>query len=305
MGVRGRPKTERTKQLERQIIEAITEDHPQSVRHVFYQMTNPKLHLPVDKDQSGYNCVQRLCVRLRRQELIPYGWIVDSTRRGYHVLPFDDAGDLIEHFSGLYRQDLWARTQDYVEVWCESDSIAGVIESECQRVGVSLYPTRGFCSVTLIHQAAEGIRTWARQRPVKIIYVGDFDPAGILIDDKVLEGLRGHLSNHSIEKMRVAVTAEQAKDLPSKPRKKGDKRLPGIKRTVEAEAIPAGELRKMVRNTVEQFLPKGALHAARVAEASEQAGLRRLAELTSRHGIDRVNDIVNRHKLQVSEGDAS
>ena len=127
----------------------------------------------------------------------------------------------------------------------------------------------------------------------------------MLIDDKVLEGLREHLPDHSIEKMRVAVTAEQAKDLPSKPRKKGDKRLPGIKRTVEAEAIPAGELREMVRNTVEQFWPKGALDAARVAEASEQAGLRRLAALTSRHGIERVNDIVNRHKLQVSGGDAS
>lgn len=288
----------------RQLIAAITRDHPQSVRHLYYLMTDPELPMPVEKDVFGYDCVQRLCLRLRREDLIPYDWIVDSTRRGYHVTPFDDAGELIGHFSGLYRRDLWANTTDYVEVWCESDSIAGVIESECQRLGVSLYPTRGFCSVTLIHQAAEGIRGWARQRPVKIIYVGDFDPAGMLIDDKVVEGLIEHLPDHSIEKIRVAVTEEQAKDLPSKPRKKGDKRLPGIKRTVEAEAIPAGELREMVRNTVEQFLPKGALHAARVAEASEQDGLRRLAQLTSRHGIGRVTDIVSRHE-RVSGGDVS
>ena len=105
-------------------------------------------------------------------------WIVDSSRRGYHVLPFSNGGDLIWHYAALYRRDLWFTTDVYVEVWCESESIGAVIQRECDRLGVSLYPTRGFSSVTLISQAAEGIRAWSRERPVKIVYVGDYDPGG-------------------------------------------------------------------------------------------------------------------------------
>ena len=62
----------------------------------------------------------------------------------------------------------------------------------------------------------------------------------------------------------------------------GDKRSPHVKSTVEAEAMPAKTMRKLLRDTVEAFLPEGALEAARVAEQSEQAGLRALADSLGR-----------------------
>jgi hypothetical protein len=40
-------------QLERQIIEILEEDHPQSVRHVFYGLTDPRLPEPVEKTELG------------------------------------------------------------------------------------------------------------------------------------------------------------------------------------------------------------------------------------------------------------
>ena len=289
---RGRPETPRIKQIKQQIYDGLFRDHPQSVRHIFYLQTNPGLLEPVDKSQAGYDCVQRCCLELRRCGAIPYAWIVDSSRRGYHVLPFSNGGDLIWHYAALYRRDLWFATDVYVEVWCESESIGAVIQSECDRLGVSLYPTRGFSSVTLTSQAAEGIRAWSRERPVKIVYVGDYDPAGVLIDDKVMAELRQHLPNHDLEKIRVAITAEQAVKLPSKPRRKGEKRRRDILRTVEAEAMPAGELRALLGASVEAFLPPGALHAAQVAERAERDGLQRLAELTSELGVQAVNSII-------------
>ena len=39
--------------LKDQIFEALENDHPQSVRHVFYLMTNPKLVIPVEKNDKG------------------------------------------------------------------------------------------------------------------------------------------------------------------------------------------------------------------------------------------------------------
>ena len=226
------------------------------------------------------------------QQCIPYDWIVDSTRRGYHVVPFADGGELIHHFASLYRRDLWFNADVYVDVWCESDSIAGVIEDECDRLGVSLYPARGFSSLSLTYQAAKGIRAWARERPVKVVYIGDRDAAGVIIDGKVMSELRGHLPNHDLEEIRIAITEEQAARLPSRERKEGERRSPDIRRTVEAEAMPAGELRSLLRETVSAFLPPGALHAAQVAERAEQEGLEKLARLTSKYGLKHVNSTI-------------
>lgn len=53
-------------QLDAQIIAILKEDHPQSVRHVFYRMTDPRLPEPVEKSDKGYRHVQERCVKLRR-----------------------------------------------------------------------------------------------------------------------------------------------------------------------------------------------------------------------------------------------
>jgi hypothetical protein len=55
-----------------------------------------------------------------------------------------------------------------------------------------------------------------------------------------------------------------------------------IKKTIEAEAMPAGVLRSLVRGRIESFLPAGALEIARVAEESERAHLHQWAELLQR-----------------------
>ena len=274
--------------LDARIQSVLREDHPQSVRHVFYRLTDPTYPVAVPKSDLGYDVICRRCTTMRRDGRLPYGWLVDATRRGYHVATFDGAGDLIRRFAGLYRVDMWAQAANYVEVWAESRSIAGVIQADCEELGVSLYPSGGFASLSLSYQASEAIRAEARGRPVVIIYVGDYDPAGVLIDRSVLEELRLHLPKLSLTERRVAITADQAASLPSKPRRDGERREPDIKRTVEAEAMPAAELRSLVRQAVESYLPAGLREQVRAVEASEQAGLESLAELVERVGIGQV-----------------
>ena len=196
----------------------------------------------------------RRCTALRLSGRVPYHWLTDATRRGYHVDTFTGAGELIGAFAGLYRVDAWRTAPVHVEVWTESRSIAGVLEVDCRRLGVSLYPAGGFTSLSLAWAAAEGIRGAARGRPVRIVYVGDWDAAGVLIDEDVIGKLRGHLPDLEIAEVRIAITAAQAERLPSKPRKAGDRRRLDIRRTVEAEAMPAAELRELLRSTVEAFM---------------------------------------------------
>ncbi len=272
--------------LDASIYEILEAEHPQSVRHVFYVLTDPTRAVSVPKLETGYKTVGRRCTAMRRAGRLPYSWLTDATRRGYFVNTFANGGDLIQSFAGLYRVDAWRHASSYVEVWTESRSIAGVVEADCTALGVPLYPCGGFASLSLAYQAAEVIRAGARERPVRIVYIGDYDPAGVLIDRSVISELRGHLPGLDIEEVRIAITADQAERLPSKPRKAGDRRRPDIRETVEAEAMPAGELRVRLRETVESYMPAGALAAARAAEQSEQEGLARLGTLIGDTGLE-------------------
>jgi len=53
-------------QLDEQILAVLRDDHPQSIRHVYYRMTNPRLGEPVPKTDKGYKQVQYRCTVLRR-----------------------------------------------------------------------------------------------------------------------------------------------------------------------------------------------------------------------------------------------
>lgn len=126
---RRRPKTQ-IDQLDRQILDVLAEDHPQSIRHVFYRMTNPRLLEPDEKSDNGYNQVQHRCVQLRRDGRLPYGWISDATRRGYFVNTYRSAADFLRSMASEYRADLWQHADRYVEVWVESRSIAGIVRAQ-------------------------------------------------------------------------------------------------------------------------------------------------------------------------------
>lgn len=277
---RTRRTTEQVAMLDAQIMDVLREDNPQSVRHVFYRMTDPRLAEPVEKSDRGYRQVQHRITELRRDGTLPYGWITDATRRGYHVNTYANAADALRHWQSYYRADLWQMADHYVEVWCESRSIAGVIEDTCEDLAVSLYPCGGFSSISLAYQAAEYINHRAADIPATVIYIGDYDPAGVLIDESLQRELRCHLHPHiDLEFNRIAITQEQIQelDLPTKARKKGDKRSMHITSTVEAEAMPAKIMRELLRAEIEKYLPTDALRIAKVAEQSEREGLLMLA----------------------------
>ena len=281
--IRRRRTRDEVGQLEQQILAELEQDHPQSIRHLFYRMTDPRLPEPVEKSDRGYRHVQHRVTDLRRRGLVAYGWISDATRRGFHTSTFTSPAEFLRSMAGLYRADLWRDAGVYVEVWVESRSIAGIIVGECEDLAVSLYPAGGFTSITLAYQAADYINATTSNGaiPVQILYIGDYDPAGVLIDQSIERELREHLHRDvSLTFHRIAITPSQIEDLdlPSKPRKAGDRRALHVRETVEAEAMPAHLMRALLRREIEQFLPPQALHVARVAEQSERAYLDRLAD---------------------------
>ena len=269
-------------QLDTQIVEVLADDHPQSVRHVYYRMTDPRLPEPVEKTDAGYRTVQNRCLLLRRSGAIPYGWISDMSRQGYFVNTFDDGADFVSRMSGLYRGDLWRDADTRCEIWCESRSIASVLLADCRELAVALYPCGGFSSVSFVHAAAQEHNLSNDWRPLQVLYIGDYDPAGVLIDTSLEKELLAHLSEDiELRFERIGINADQIAeyDLPTKPRKDTDRRSSQVARTVEAEAMPAHILRSIVRERIESLLPADALAVSKVAEQSEREHLRRIAEM--------------------------
>ena len=279
---RKRRNPEQLEALDAQIIAVLKEDHPQSVRHVFYRMTDPRLPEPVEKSDRGYRHVQDRCVKLRRSGRIPYGWFADLSRRGYFVNTYAGASDFISRMKGLYRADLWQNADCRCEVWAESRSIASVILSDCNELAVDLYPCGGFSSLSFIHEAAESINASDDPRPLQVFYIGDYDAAGVLIDVSLQRELREHLrADIELRFERIGINADQIAeyDLPSKPRKETDKRSQHITCAVEAESMPAKILRRILRDKIEALLPEHALIVAKVAEDSERGALQIWADM--------------------------
>src|SRR5690606_20172078 len=96
----------------------------------------------VEKDESGYGRVQRQMLAMRREGIIPYGWVADNTR--WRIKPDTETslGAFLRRSARFYRQDLWIRSDTYVEIWCEKDSIAGVIHAITDEYDVPLYVAR-------------------------------------------------------------------------------------------------------------------------------------------------------------------
>lgn len=264
---------EQIHQLNQQILDELEDTHPQSLRHVFYRMTDPRLPEPVEKSESGYRTIMKRLTALRRDGRVPYGWIVDETRAGSYVRANDSVTEYLLGVVDYYQFDPWRDVDHYVQVWCESRSIAGVIRDLCDEFRVALYPAGGFASLTLVHDGAKAIDagTGYGQRPAEVIYAGDYDPAGVLIDQDIEEKLRGHLPNVDLNFHRIAVNEDQITKygLPSKPVKKGETRSPHIQAAVEAEAMPVGVLLSILRDKLTEYLPEELLAETIAADQAE------------------------------------
>ena len=77
----------------------------------------------VEKTEAAYEKVQRAIVALRREGVMPYGWIVDGTRWMRKPTTFNTLDAALRHTAATYRKALWADLPVYVEVWVEKDAL--------------------------------------------------------------------------------------------------------------------------------------------------------------------------------------
>jgi hypothetical protein len=256
---------------------------PCSVRQVYY------LGIGVlwDKDTGGsrrhYNTVVRELGIMRERDQLPWDWITDATRYVRIQTMYASLEEAIRRTAEEYRRDLWARQPRRVEVWAESDSIAGVVDPVSRPLGIGLFSCRGQSSKDFAHGAAEMYR--AIGKPVTVLYVGDWDPSGLAITRSLEERLvRYSHGEVPIDFVRCALTVDDvaAGDLTAHEVNRDDGNLaryveicrqegldPGV--STEVEALPPERLRSRLEAQIYALVEDAASwNATLAAEESER-----------------------------------
>jgi len=253
-------------------------DGPLTLRQIYYRLVAAQY---IENVQKAYTLLSKHLTNARRAGIVDPNRIIDRTRRTLKVPTWTDLEEFLEAVSRSYRREKWATGQQRnVEVWCEKDAVAGVLEPITEEFEVVLYPCRGYNSYSALLEAAERIA--GKQQPTTILYLGDFDPSG----QDMPRDIRDRLHNDfgvSVDLQVIALTPEQIEqfDLPPAPAKKSDSRAANFiarhgDMAVELDALPPDELQRLVREGIEEFVDLSTFQQEEETEAEEQRRLEQL-----------------------------
>jgi hypothetical protein len=270
--------------LDEALYEIVQEQKPMSVRGLYYQAEVKGL---VGKEDRDYNLIQRRCLLLRYNEVMPYYWITDNSRWVNKIDRYDGQEEFRKKIASLYRRDYWRHEPVRVEIWIEKDALAGVImDTVVDEWGVDLYVQKGFSSASYLYNAAEEIKRIGK--PTHIYVLSDFDPSGKCSHANIVPGLGRHLNgkiDFEVTVHELAVTLDQIQewDLPTRPTKV--KKNPhwakfleeygdDAYQSCELDAIRPDYLRDLVSNAIEShWSNKHTLEQLQVIEKAEQEAL--------------------------------
>ncbi len=154
----------------------------------------------------------------------------------------------------------------HVEVWCEKTTMNDVLGPLCQRYGINLVTGAGELSITAVVDFMR--RAQAAERPARILYVSDFDPAGMGMPISVARKIEYFQRNEGFHELDirlqpVVLTTDQVErfNLPRVPVKDTDLRKANFEAAygqgqVELDALEAlypGELARIMRETILQY----------------------------------------------------
>lgn len=269
----GRGKSQQTIDLIIAAYHILDEIQPATVRAVCYRLFVAGVTKDMSKNET--NKVSRNLVWAREQDIIPWDWIVDETRSAERAGTWSDPRTIIEAAVRGYRRDYWQDQPRRVEVWAEKGTIRGTLAPILREYGVTLRVMHGYSSATSIKDAAE--HSLACDKPLTILYAGDFDPSGLHMSHIDLpERLNRYGGEADIQRIALTQADVDRGDLPSfgaATKTKDPRHKWFINRfgqtCWELDAMPPPELRERVEHHIRQHLDLEAWDHARRIEQVE------------------------------------
>jgi len=266
------------------IKEVLKNDHPQTVRQVFYQLVTRNV---VDKTEKDYQqVVIRLLTDMRLSGAVPFSWIIDSSRTTHETQTFDSIADAVADTARFYRRSALRESPVYIEIWVEKEALAGILYDAASDYDVPVIVSKGMPSLTQLHGSFQNIYRAAEAGKESFIYqFGDHDPTGALIPQVIESRMhwfceRADCQMPTVE--RYALTEEQIEEyrLPTRPTKRdGNSHAANFDGdSVELDALPSRVLRELVFDCIEGHISASDVAVLREAEESERELLKRWAK---------------------------
>ena len=221
-----------------------------TLRRVFYKLVSVNA---IPNTERAYKNLSVTLDRARWEGLLPPNALGDLGR----VIAERPAWLSPEHFGASvlpqYRTNWWRNANPKVELWAEKQAVSGILEPVAREYGIPYLAMRGFGSFTAVYRATQ--RT--NGTPARIIYVGDFDPSGVEMDNDLNSRLSRMGADARI--VRVALTRDQVDDYdllppPTKRRDSRAKHWPH-EGSWELDALDEDILVGLVREAIEDRLP--------------------------------------------------
>ncbi|MBW8067619.1 MAG: hypothetical protein GJU73_09260 [Ferrovum sp.] len=200
---RGRGKSKASLAIIEAAHEILTEIQPASTRAVCYKLFVGGIISSMSRANTAKVGMQ--LVYARENGLIPWAWIVDETREAERVSMWDDPEGVIRTAMSCYRKNIWADQDNWVEVWSEKGTLRGTLAPVLSEYGVTFRVMHGYGSATALHGIAE--ETSGNDKPLTVLYCGDFDPSGMHMSEIDLPGRIGRYGGDA-EIIRVALDAD-------------------------------------------------------------------------------------------------
>jgi hypothetical protein len=281
---RGRRTKAEMEALRETLYQIVAQNAPATVRGIFYLASSAGV-VPKTENE-GYRPVQRELLKMRREGLIPWGWITDGSRSRFGDERYGGLEAYARQVAANYRRDYWHDSEEFVEVWLKKEALRGVISPVViKEFGLDLYVTKGQPSVSYLYDAAEAIISDGR--PTYVYVLADWDPGGLRIFDRIKEELIGFVGDAAdLYVRRLALTPYQIDlhGLPTRPGKEKDPNAADFARRfgdrcVELDAMPPNTLRSLVGDCLEGHMDPDFLQRLKLAEEEERRGLREIQNL--------------------------
>ena len=268
-------------------IDVLQVEQPCTLRQLYYRLISRG---SIPTAQAAYQRLGKLMTRAREKGLISRRWLVDHTRASLKPSSWSGLGDFADTVRDAYRKDFWSSLDHHVEVFVEKDAVAGTIQPVTNSYDIALRVCRGYASVSFSGEIADEWRSITK--PIFAYYLGDFDPSGFDIERDLREKLERYSgravyendsnpSRHQVSWQRLGVidTDFNDHDLIRLPIKVKDVRAKGFREAhgdsgAEIDAIPPSELRRRVREAIEQHIESERWERLRHVEELERETMR-------------------------------
>lgn len=261
--------------------------------------------LPYENTDNCWGYLDNASMSARYLGLVPLEGFVDRKNPGPHDLteyedpsvsvsaPLPDDPSVDVDGFGVNAAQVY-----HLEIWCEKSTMNDILLPICSEAGAVLQTGAGELSLTLAVALVNRIE--AADKPARIFFISDFDPAGQSIPRALarkVEWLVGErCPGHDVKLARLMLTADQAQEyeLPRTPIKDGEKRAgafearhgEGATELDALEALHPGVFANIVRQAIRPYRSQDV--ADRVADGASrlrQAIDAEVDEITGRYEV--------------------